>query len=161
MAASEIGVIRTLLSSKPRPQGFAERRARIDEIGSVWPVASDIELASVNLGGIAGECRPHGSERSCVLLYFHGGGYCSGSLRSHRRLVSAGMRTLAVDYRLAPEHPFPAALDDALTAWRFLRAQGIAPAHIAVGGDSAGVALSVALSIACARPAKSSRPVLD
>ena len=100
-----------------------------------------------------------------MLLYFHGGGCCSGSLCSHRRLVSeagraAGMRTLAVDYRLAPEHPFPAALDDALTAWRFLRAQGIAPAHIAVGGDSAGVALSVALSIACARPAKSSRPVL-
>ena len=55
MAASEIGVIRTLLSSKPRPQGSAERRAWIDEIGSVWPVASDIELASVNLGGIAGE----------------------------------------------------------------------------------------------------------
>lgn len=161
MAASEIGVIRTLLSSKPRPQGFAERRARIDEIGSVWPVASDIELASVNLGGIADEWSiAPGSEKGCVLLYFHGGGYCSGSLRSHRRLVSeagkaAGMRTLAVDYRLAPEHPFPAALDDALTAWRFLRAQGIAPAHIAVGGDSAGGGLTVAL-----RPARSNPPVL-
>ena len=151
MAASEIGVIRTLLSSKPRPQGFAERRARIDEIGSVWPVASDIELGSVDLGGIAGEwSTAPGSERSSVLLYFHGGGYCSGSLRSHRRLVSeagraAGMRTLAVEYRLAPEHPFPAALDDALTAWRFLRAQGIAAAHVAVGGDSAGGGLTVAL----------------
>jgi epsilon-lactone hydrolase len=112
MAASEIGVIRTLLSSKPRPQGFAERRARIDEIGSVWPVASDIELVSVDLGGIAGEwSTAPGSEKSSVLLYFHGGGYCSGSLRSHRRLVSeagraAGMRTLAVEYRLAPEHPW-------------------------------------------------------
>ena len=151
MAASEIGVIRTLLSSKPRPQGFAERRARIDEIGSVWPVAPDIELASVDLGGIAGEwSTAPGSEKSWVLLYFHGGGYCSGSLRSHRRLVSeagraAGMRTLAVEYRLAPEHPFPAALDDALTAWRFLRAQGIAAAHVAVGGDSAGGGLTVAL----------------
>jgi epsilon-lactone hydrolase len=151
MAASEIGVIRTLLSSKPRPQGFAERRARIDEIGSVWPVASDIELVSVDLGGIAGEwSTAPGSEKSSVLLYFHGGGYCSGSLRSHRRLVSeagraAGMRTLAVEYRLAPEHPFPAAFDDALTAWRFLRAQGIAAAHVAVGGDSAGGGLTVAL----------------
>ena len=151
MAASEIGVIRTLLSSKPRPQGFAERRARIDEIGSVWPVAPDIELASVDLGGIAGEwSTAPGSEKSCVLLYFHGGGYCSGSLRSHRRLVSeagraAGMRTLAVEYRVAPEHPFPAALDDAWTAWRFLRAQGIAAAHVAVGGDSAGGGLTVAL----------------
>jgi acetyl esterase/lipase len=151
MAASEIGVIRTLLSSKPRPQGFAERRARIDEIGSVWPVASDIEIVSVDLGGIAGEwSTAPGSEKSCVLLYFHGGGYCSGSLRSHRRLVSeagraAGIRTLAVEYRLAPEHPFPAAFDDALTAWRFLRAQGIAAAHVAVGGDSAGGGLTVAL----------------
>ena len=151
MAASEIGVIRTLLSSKPRPQGFAERRARIDEIGSVWPVASDIELAGVDIGGIGGEWSiAPGSDQGRVLLYFHGGGYCSGSLRSHRRLVSeagraANMRTLAVDYRLAPEHPFPAALDDAITAWRFLLAQGIAPAHIAVGGDSAGGGLTVAL----------------
>ena len=55
------------------------------------------------------------------------------------------MRTLAVGYRLAPEHPFPAAFDDALTAWRLLRKQGIAAAHIAVGGDSAGGGLTVAL----------------
>ena len=151
MAASEIGVIRTLLSSKPRPQGWPARRARIEEVGAVWPVAADIELTDIDLGGIGGEWSlAPGSEKDCVLLYFHGGGYCSGSLRSHRRLVSeagraAGMRTLAVDYRLAPEHPFPAAFDDALGAWRFLQAQGIAPAHIVVGGDSAGGGLTVAL----------------
>jgi len=58
---------------------------------------------------------------------------------------AAGIRTLAVGYRLAPEHPFPAALEDALTAWRFLRRQGIAAAHIAVGGDSAGGGLTCAL----------------
>jgi epsilon-lactone hydrolase len=151
MAASEIDVIRTLLSSKPRPQGWAARRARIDEVGSVWPVAADIELTGIDFGGIAGEWSlAPGSEKDCVLLYFHGGGYCSGSLRSHRRLVSeagraAGMRTLAVNYRLAPEHPFPAAFDDAFSAWRFLRAQGIAPDHIVVGGDSAGGGLTVAL----------------
>jgi epsilon-lactone hydrolase len=85
-----------------------------------------------------------------VLIYFHGGGYCSGSIRSHRRMVSeagraAGIRTLAVGYRLAPEHPFPAAFDDALTAWRFVRRQGIAAAHVAVGGDSAGGGLTAAL----------------
>jgi acetyl esterase/lipase len=151
MAASEIGIIRTLLSSKPRPQGFAERRARIDEIGSVWPVASDIELTGVTFGGIAAEWSiAPGSESGHVLLYFHGGGYCSGSLRSHRRLVSeagraAAMRTLAVAYRLAPEHPFPAALEDAVAAWHFLRGLGVAPAHIAVAGDSAGGGLTVAL----------------
>jgi acetyl esterase/lipase len=151
MAASEIGVIRTLLSSKPRPQGWAERRARIDEVGSVWAVAADVALSGVEIGRIPAEWSiVPGSEKDSVLLYFHGGGYCSGSLRSHRRLVSeagraAGMRTLAVEYRLAPEHPFPAAFDDALTAWRFLRAQGIAAAHVAVGGDSAGGGLTVAL----------------
>jgi acetyl esterase/lipase len=68
----------------------------------------------------------------------------------HRRLVTeagraARMRTLAVAYRLAPEHPFPAAYDDALTAWRFLRNQGIAAAHIAIGGDSAGAGLTLGL----------------
>ena len=62
-------------------------------------------------------------------MYFHGGGYCSGSIVSHRRLVTeagraGGVRTLAVAYRLAPEHPFPAARDDALTAWRRLRREG-------------------------------------
>jgi acetyl esterase/lipase len=83
-------------------------------------------------------------------MFFHGGGYCSGSIRSHRRMVSeagraAGIRTLAVGYRLAPEHPFPTAFDDALTAWRFLRKDGIAAEHIAIGGDSAGGGLTAAL----------------
>jgi monoterpene epsilon-lactone hydrolase len=83
-------------------------------------------------------------------MFLHGGGYCSGSIRSHRRMVSeagraAGLRTLAVGYRLAPEHPFPAAADDAFSAWHFLRRQGIAAARIAIGGDSAGGGLTVAL----------------
>jgi acetyl esterase/lipase len=91
-----------------------------------------------------------GSDPSRVLLFFHGGGYCSGSIHSHRRMATeagraAGVRTLAVGYRLAPEHPFPAARDDALTAWRWLRKQAIDTAHIAVGGDSAGANLSVSL----------------
>jgi acetyl esterase/lipase len=91
-----------------------------------------------------------GSDPSLVLMFFHGGGYCSGSITSHRRLVTeagraARMRTLAVGYRLAPEHPFPAAYHDALTAWRSLRDQGIAAAHIAIGGDSAGAGLALAM----------------
>ena len=148
---TEIGAIRTLLASKPRPHGWAERRARLDEVGSVWPVAADVKLTAVDLGGAHAEWSiVPGSDDARVLIYFHGGGYCSGSIRSHRRLVSeagraAGVRTLAVGYRLAPEHPFPAAFDDALTAWRFVRKQGIAATHIAVGGDSAGGGLTVAL----------------
>jgi acetyl esterase/lipase len=91
-----------------------------------------------------------GSDPSRVLMFFHGGGYCSGSIESHRRLVTeagrAGkIRTFAVAYRLAPEHPFPAAYDDALTAWRFLRNQGVAAGQIAIGGDSAGAGLTLGL----------------
>jgi epsilon-lactone hydrolase len=85
-----------------------------------------------------------------VLLYFHGGGYCSGSILSHRRLVSeagraARLRTLAINYRRAPEHPYPAAHEDAMTAWHFLHKRGIAAHHIALGGDSAGGNLTLTL----------------
>jgi len=151
MARNEIDAIRELLASRPRPTGWAERRRRLDELGSTWPVAVDVQVEGVDLGGFRGEWSTvPGSDDSRVLLYFHGGGFCSGSLVSHRRLVTeagrnAGRRTLAVDYRLAPEHPFPSAFADALTAWRFLRAQGIAAKDIAIGGDSAGGGLTVLL----------------
>ena len=151
MAQSEITAIRALLSSKPRPVGWPERRKRLDDVGSVWPVADDVKITSVDVNGVPGEWSiVPGSDASRVLMFFHGGGYCSGSIVSHRRLVTeagraAGVRTLAIAYRLAPEHPFPAAYDDVLTAWRFLRDQNIAGAHIAIGGDSAGAGLALAL----------------
>ena len=151
MAEREIDAIRKLLTSKPRPVGWTERRQRIDEVGSNWPPASDITCEAVDCDGVAGEwSMAPGSDVSRVLLYFHGGGYCSGSIVSHRRLVTeagraAGMRTLAIDYRLAPEHPYPAAHEDALAAWRFLRRQGIAADRIVVGGDSAGGNLTLGL----------------
>jgi len=149
MAQEEIEAVRALLTSKPRPVGWAERRQRIDEVGSVWPPADDIAFAAVDAGVPAEWSLAPGSDATRVLMFFHGGGYCSGSIRSHRRMVSeagraSGMRTLAVAYRLAPEHPFPAAFDDAFAAWRFLR-QGIAATHIAVGGDSAGGGLTAGL----------------
>jgi epsilon-lactone hydrolase len=151
MAQSEIDSIRALLTSKPRPVGWEERRRRLDEVGAVWPVADDVRLEAVDLDGVPGEWSyVPASDASRVLLFFHGGGYCSGSIVSHRRMVTeagraAGARTLAIGHRLAPEHPFPAACDDALTAWRCLRRQGIAAAQIAVGGDSAGGGLTLAL----------------
>jgi epsilon-lactone hydrolase len=151
MAETEIGKVRALLSSKPRPIGWSARRERLDAIGSVWPVACDVKLDPVDVSGVQGEWSiAPGGDASRVLLFFHGGGYCSGSIVSHRRMVTeagraAGVRTLAVAYRLAPEHPFPAAYDDAFTAWRFLRNQGIPASQIAIGGDSAGAGLTVAL----------------
>jgi epsilon-lactone hydrolase len=150
---AEIDSIRALLGSKPRPVGWSERRQRLDEVGSVWPVADDVALETVDLDGVPGEFSGvPGSDPSRVLLFFHGGGYCSGSIASHRRMVTeagraGGVRTLAIGFRLAPEHPFPAAYDDALVAWRWLRKQGIAANHIAVGGDSAGGGLTLALAM--------------
>ena len=102
---SEIDAIRKLLGSKPRPVGWSERRQRLNEVGSTWPVASDVKCETVDCDGAAGEWSiVPGSEPSRVLLYFHGGGYCSGSIVSHRRLVTeagraAGTRTLAWDGR--------------------------------------------------------------
>jgi monoterpene epsilon-lactone hydrolase len=151
MDQTEIENVRALLRSKPRPVGWAERRRRLDAIGSLWPVADDVKLEAVNVSGLNGEWSivPN-SDPSSVLMFFHGGGYCSGSILSHRRMVTeagraARMRTLAVAYRLAPEDPFPAAYDDALTAWRFLRNEGTRASQIAIGGDSAGAGLAVGL----------------
>jgi epsilon-lactone hydrolase len=151
VAQNEIEAVRALLSSKPRPVGWPERRKRIEEVGAVWPVADDVKLTAVDVTGMAGEYSAvPGSDLSRVLMFFHGGGYCSGSIVSHRRFVTeagraARARTLAIDYRLAPEHRFPAAFDDALTAWRFLRSEGIAAEQIAIGGDSAGAGLGLTL----------------
>ncbi len=151
MDMSEIDAIRDLLKSKARPVGWAERRKRIEEVCAVWPVAGDVALEAVDVDGLKGEWSivPE-SDSSKVLLFFHGGGYCSGSILSHRRMVTeagrtAGVRTLAVEYRLAPEHPFPAAYDDARKAWAFLRGQGFGAGDIVVGGDSAGAGLTAAL----------------
>ncbi|WP_036261925.1 alpha/beta hydrolase [Methylocapsa aurea] len=150
MSKSGIEAVREMLRSKPRPRGFAERRKRMDEIGA-HPIAPDVALEEGSLAGVPIEWSlAPGGDPSRVVIYFHGGGYCSGSIASHRGLVveagrAAGARTLAVGYRLAPECPFPAALDDARAAYAFLIGQGFAPQHIALGGDSAGGGLCLAL----------------
>ena len=151
--AGEIDTIRALLKDKPRPTTYAERRERINAIGAAYPPPADIPRTPCDAGGVPGEWSlAPGSDAERVLLYFHGGGYCSGSIISHRGMVTeagraAGMRTLAVEYSLAPEHPFPAGLEDALAAYGFLRQQGYAPAQIAIGGDSAGGGLTLATLI--------------
>src|SRR4029078_13509428 len=111
MGQGEIDAIRALLSAKPRPVGWGERRQRLDEVGSVWPAATDVKLEPLDLGGVPEVgSSVAGSDASRVLMFFHGGGYCSGSIRSHRRLVteagrSAGIRTLAGGYRLVGAQP--------------------------------------------------------
>jgi len=147
---SEIDDLRALLGAKPRPASWAERRARLDEVATVDAPADDVAFTPIAVGPITAEwSQAPGVDSDRVMLLFHGGGYCSGSLRSHRTMAAAigraaGMRVLALGYRLAPEHPFPAALDDAISAWRFLRDKGFAPQNIAIGGDSAGGGLALA-----------------
>ena len=107
--------------------------------------------AVVDAGGVNAEWVSWlGVAEDKVLLYLHGGGYVFGGPDSHRDLAwrlakESGVRVLVVDYRLAPEHPFPAALDDATRSYRWLLEQGIAPENISVAGDSAGGGLAAAL----------------
>ncbi|MEP9350615.1 alpha/beta hydrolase [Xanthobacter sp. KR7-225] len=131
-----------------------ERRARMEAITSIDPIPADIALTQADIAGVPGEWSlAPGSDARKALLFFHGGGYLSGSLKSHRTMVTgagraAGVRTLAVDYRRAPEHPFPAALEDARAAWDVLAAEGYGAGEVVVGGDSAGGGLTLALCLA-------------
>ena len=155
MPLSDIDEIRARLAAHPRPADLAERRTRIESLGAGYVLPPDVLVEPVDARGVPAEwtSTPAADGRR-VVLFLHGGGYVSGSLKSHRHMVAqagraARARTLAIDYRLAPEHPFPAALDDALDGYRFLLASGIAPARIALAGESAGggLALATALSL--------------
>lgn len=154
MADQEVAAIRALLAARPRPAALAERRARLDALGAQYAIPADIRLEPTSAGGVPAEwSEAPGADRTRALLYLHGGGYVSGSLASHRHLVAEAarqgeMRALALDYRLAPEHPFPAAVEDAVAGYRHLLDLGFAAPRIALGGDSAGGGLTVATLVA-------------
>src|SRR5713101_4064537 len=138
MSDVEIGALRAKLASRPRSDDYRQRRNDIDARGLQYGLASDVSVEPVNANGVRAEwtSTPQ-DDRAAALLYLHGGGFVIGSLDSHRHLVSeAGRATrawaLALDYRLAPEHPFPAAVEDALSGYRYLLARGIRPGHIAI-----------------------------
>ena len=120
--------------------------------GSLLPEGTRSE--ALDAGGVAAEWLwGAGADASRALLYLHGGGYVIGSIRTHRALAArlaeaAGVRALIIDYRLAPEHPHPAAVDDAVAAYDFLLGRGVAPERIALGGDSAGGGLVFATLVA-------------
>ncbi len=113
----------------------------------------DTKVIPVDVNGVSAEWIERSSSRAHrVILYFHGGGYCAGSPHDHRTMVSklcheAHARALSADYRLAPEHPFPAAYEDALTCYRWLLGSGIDPAGIVLVGDSAGGGLALATAM--------------
>lgn len=126
----------------------AQRRAGLEKISE--HVARDVICTPVDVAGIHAEwVEAPGAAVDRVILYLHGGGYVMGSIATHRAMVAriaraANARALLIDYRLAPEHPFPAAVEDAVAAYRWLVAQGCKQGRIVIAGDSAGGGLVLA-----------------
>lgn len=129
-----------------------EMRALFEQ--SATPAEAGIQCEPISAGGVAAEwISAPGAEGNRAVLYLHGGGYVIGSIKTHRDLMSrvsrvAKARVLGLDYRLAPEHPFPAAVDDSLAAYRWMLQQNLQASHIAVAGDSAGGGLVIATLVA-------------
>jgi monoterpene epsilon-lactone hydrolase len=144
-----------------RAVSVQEMRAAMDNMA--FRVSADIKLEPTKAGGVNAEwVSAPGASRDRVILYLHGGGYVGGSLKTHRELVgrlsrASGAYGLALDYRLAPENPFPAAVEDAVAGYQSLLDQGIPPGRIVIAGDSAGGGLTVAALVA-AREARVAMP---
>jgi acetyl esterase/lipase len=157
MPSPQLAILVDMLrSAPPVPQDMdtATRRQRMEELTATAPLPDGIRVTGVDAGGVPSEwveatgASPHGT-----MLYLHGGGYTIGSVATHRGLVgrlaiATAARGLTVGYRLGPEHRFPAAVDDAMAAYRWLVRAGTAPERIVVAGDSAGGGLTVALLVA-------------
>jgi acetyl esterase/lipase len=132
-----------------------ELRAGMEAMVGAMPLVEGTVVETVMAGGVPSEWVRPGTPvatDSCV-LYLHGGGYVIGSVNTHRGLAShlaarTGLAVLVVDYRLGPEHPFPAALDDALAAYEWVLGQGFAADHVVIAGDSAGGGLTLATLLA-------------
>jgi acetyl esterase/lipase len=137
-------------SAFPVGSGVDEQRRLLRELLSAQPLPAEVTVAAAALGGVpTAEITVDGIEPRHVVLYFHGGVYVMGDAFLAADLASqVGRRThakvISVDYRLAPEHPYPAAFDDALAAYEGLLHTGIAPSDVALAGESAGGGLAVA-----------------
>ncbi len=148
---------RCLLKGKPGPAASLAERRRRAAAADRWvrDPPPGIERVAVDAGGVAAEWVAAPVAQAGVnILYLHGGGYVIGSPSLYRNLTwrlarAAAARLLAVDYRLAPEHPFPAAVDDAMTAYEWILAGGADPRRLVVVGDSAGGGLAFALLLRC------------
>jgi epsilon-lactone hydrolase len=153
--AAELRAFLRSVKAQPPAASIAEFRARIEALLAPYGPPEGTRTERVVADGVPCEwvSGPGAVRHDRALVWFHGGTYVGGSCSSHRGLAArlsaaAGCRVLTVDYRRAPEHPFPAAVDDALTVVRWLLRQGYAGHEVAVGGDSAGSALAIAATLA-------------
>ena len=148
-------IIKVIRETRPEKEPtLEEMRAGMEAMVPFFPLAEDIQCEKVDAGGISAEwVVAPGAADDRLILYLHGGGYVMGSINTHRELVShisraAKARVLIIDYRLAPEHPYPAAVEDAKAVFQWLLQQGFDPARVVVAGDSAGGGLTVATLLA-------------
>lgn len=154
MADHEMTQIRAMLAARPRATEIAQMRIDADARSKAFGLAADVTVQPVNANGVKAEwTSTPDADPSSAILYLHGGGYVICSLESHRHLAAeagraSGTRTLAIDYRLAPEHPFPAPVEDTVAAYRYLLESGLKPNRIALAGDSAGGGLVVGALLA-------------
>lgn len=159
MASEEFEALRAQMAAAPPPpadETLADQRARIDRTMSALPLAEGVTATQLDADGVVVvECVAEGSAPGPTLLYAHGGGFRLVSAAAYRSYGShlaaaVGGRVVLVDYRLAPEHPFPVALDDMLGAYRWLLSGGTEAADVVVAGDSAGGNLAAATVLALA-----------
>ena len=155
---TEIATVRAFLEQAPTmdpndPDWVTQMRDGYDAMSMALPLAAGVEVEPVSLGGVEGiKFTPANAKPGRTLLYFHGGGYVIGSPTSHQGMVSEiasamGAVAYSMDYRMAPEAVFPAAVDDGLASYKALLALGVDPAHIIISGDSAGGGLTMATAI--------------
>jgi epsilon-lactone hydrolase len=155
MASQESMFIRQMLKASVENQkpgmSLEEARKGLEALTSLTPLAGDIKVEPLTVEGMHAEwvSAPNANEDQ-VFLYLHGGAYIMGSCKTHRDLASKISRAsastvLVIEYRLAPENPYPAAVEDALAAYRWLLESGVSPEKLVVGGDSAGGGLTMSL----------------
>lgn len=147
--------IRAQRATQPVGSGsIAEMRAGMEAQQGNLPIPADVSATDLTIGACAARLvTTPGVRNDRGTLYLHGGGYVMGSIDTHHELMGRVARAthaevLGLDYRLAPEHPYPAAVDDAVAAWQWVLGQGIAPNRAIIAGDSAGGGLTVATLLA-------------
>jgi monoterpene epsilon-lactone hydrolase len=156
MASKELQMIIDAFRSRPNMADLSieEQRAQMEVGFTQFKVPADVHCDPVDAGGVPAEwITTPGVVAERVIYYLHGGGYVIGSINTHREMVSrlsraANARVLVIDYRLAPENPFPAAVDDSIAAYRWLLSVGVDPARLVIAGESAGGGLTVATLVA-------------
>jgi len=156
VASQQLQIIVEMLRSSPDPVGLSieDQRAAFEGLTWWFKPAEDVRCEPVDAGGVPAEWITTPEAVGELLIYYlHGGAYTKGSINTHRELVSrlsraARARALAIDYRLAPENPFPAAVEDSTRAYRWLVSTGVEPARLVIAGDSAGGGLTLATLVA-------------